>query len=275
MLCSYLSVSRTAYYSWLKEPVSFSERYNRKIVEEIKDIHEKHPDMGYRRIRDELDRKYGIAVSDNRVLHLCRKEGIQSTIKWRPKSCTRSSQDPAHIAKNYLNRNFHADAPNEKWLTDVTEFKYYVGAEVRKIYLSAILDLYDRRIVAYKISDHNDNPLVMDTFDEAVALEPTAHPLFHSDRGFQYTSKPLSIRLKKHHMQQSMSRVAHCTDNGPMEGFWGILKREMYYGKHFTSKSDLVNKIESYISYYNNERIQRKLQLMTPAEYNENFYIAA
>ena len=96
--------------------------------------------MGYRRIRDELDRKHGIAVNDKRVLRICRKERIQSTIKWKPKSCTRSSDDPAHIARNYLNRDFHADRPNEKWLTDVTEFKYYIGIEVHKVYLSAILD---------------------------------------------------------------------------------------------------------------------------------------
>ena len=157
-LCKYLHLSRGAYYRWLKNPVSFSERYNRELSEKIKDIHEKHPDMGYRRIRDELDKKQGIAVNDKRVLRLCRKERIQSTIKWKPKSCTRNSDGPAHIARNYLNRDFHADAPNEKWLTDVTEFKY-------------------RRIVAYKIGDRNDNPLVMNTFDEAVTVEPEAHPV--------------------------------------------------------------------------------------------------
>ena len=274
-LCEYLHLSRGAYYRWLKDPVSFSEKYNKELSEKIKDIHEAHPDMGYRRIRDELDKKHGIAVNDKRVLRICRKERSHSTIKWKPKSCTRSSDDPAHIARNYLKRNFHADAPNEKWLTDVTEFKYYIGIEVHKVYLSAILDLYDRRIVAFKIGNRNDNLLVMNTFDEAVALEPDAHPLFHSDRGFQYTSKPFSVRLKKHHMRQSMSRVAHCIDNGPMEGFWGILKREMYYGRHFTSKTDLINAIESYIRYYNTERIQRKLHLMTPVEYHENYYAAA
>ena len=274
-LCEYLHLSRSAYYRWLKDPVSFSERYNQEIAGKIKDIHEAHPDMGYRRIRDELDKKYGIAVNDKRVLRICRKMSIQSTIKWKPKSCTRSSNDPAHIAKNYLNRDFHAIAPNEKWLTDVTEFKYYIGIEVHKVYLSAILDLYDRRIVAFKIGDRNDNPLVMNTFDEAVTVEPEAHPLFHSDRGFQYTSKQFSARLKKHHMKQSMSRVAHCIDNGPMEGFWGILKRETYYGKRFTSRQDLVNAIESYIMYYNTERIQRNLHLMTPAEYHEYYYSAA
>lgn len=185
--------------------------------------------MGYRRIRDELDGHKGIHVNDKRVLRICRKYDIKSNIKWKPKSCTRGDRNPDHIAKNYLHRDFHADKPNEKWLTDVSEFKYYIGNEVHKIYLSAILDLYDRRIVTFKISDHNDNPLVMDTFDEAVRLEPDAHPLFHSDRGFQYTSAQFRTRLKKHHMKQSMSRVAHCIDNGPMEGFWGILKREMYY----------------------------------------------
>ena len=274
-LCEYLHLSRGAYYRWLKNPVSYSEKYSKEISEKIKDIHEAHPDMGYRRIRDELDKKHGIYVNDKRVLRICRKERIQSAIKWRPKSCTRSSNDPAHIARNYLNRDFRADAPNEKWLTDVTEFKYYIGIEVHKVYLSAILDLYDRRIVAYKIGDRNDNPLVMNTFDEAVAIEPDAHPLFHSDRGFQYTSKQFSARLKKHHMKQSMSRVAHCIDNGPMEGFWGILKRETYYGKRFTSKMDLSNAIASYIYYYNTERIQRKLHLMTPVEYHKNYYAAA
>uniref|UniRef100_UPI0022E4C4B4 IS3 family transposase n=1 Tax=Baileyella intestinalis TaxID=2606709 RepID=UPI0022E4C4B4 len=159
--------------------------------------------------------------------------------------------------------------------TDVTEFKYYVGIVVHKVYLSAILDLYDRRIVAFRISNHNDNPLVMNTFDEAVRLEPDAHPLFHSDRGFQYTSKQFSTRLKEHHMKQSMSRVAHCIDNGPMEGFWGILKRERYYGRRFTSREALVEMITKYIHYYNSERIQRKLHRMTPMEYHAAFAVAA
>ena len=88
-----------------------------------------------------------------------------------PKSCTKADRNPSHIAKNFLHREFHADKPNEKWLTDVTEFKYYIGVEVHKIYLSAILDLCDRRIVSYKISAHNDNALVMDTFDQAVTAE--------------------------------------------------------------------------------------------------------
>ena len=169
---------------------------NETLSIEIQKIHKEHPDMGYRRIRDELDGHKGIHVNDKRVLRICRKYDIKSNIKWKPKSCTRGDRNPDHIAKNYLHREFHAEKPNEKWLTDVSEFKYYNGIEVHKVYLSAILDLYDRRIVSFKISDHNDNPLVMDTFDEAVRQEPDAHPLVHSDRGFQYTSAQFYTRLK-------------------------------------------------------------------------------
>lgn len=118
-----------------------------------------------------------------------------------------------------MNREFTAKTPNEKWLTDVTEFHYYIGIEKHKVYLSAILDLYDRRIVAYRIGDSNNNPLVFDTFDDAVSDNPDAHPLFHSDRGFQYTNRTFHAKIEAAGMTQSMSRVAKCIDNGPMEGF--------------------------------------------------------
>lgn len=182
---------------------------------------------------------------------------------------------PEYIAKNYLKRQFHADTPNQKWLTDVTEFKYYVGPEVHKVYLSAVLDLYDRRIVAYAISDHNDNRLVFDTFDAAVVSCPNTHPLFHSDRGFQYTSRSFHLRLQNARMKQSMSRVAHCLDNGPMEGFWGILKRELYYGHKFSSRDQLIQAISDYIIYYNYQRLQRRLHVMTPMEFHEQYAKAA
>ena len=165
--------------------------------------------------------------------------------------------------------------PNEKWLTDVTEFHYYMGVEKHKVYLSAILDLYDRRIVSYIIGDSNNNALVFDTFDAAVKANPQAHPLFHSDRGFQYTSRTFHAKLETAGMKQSMSRVAKCIDNGPMEGFWGILKRERYYGKRFTSRESVVEMIEDYVDYYNNKRLQRKLGVLTPMEKHNNYLLAA
>jgi transposase InsO family protein len=169
---------------------------NEQIADEVEKIHQAHPDMGYRRIRDELDRHHGIRVNDKRVLRIDRALHIQSTIKYRRQGCTKSAASPEYIARNYLKRQFQADAPNRKWLTDVTEFKYCIGPEVHKVYLSAILDLYDRRIVAYVMGDHNDNRLVFDTLDAAVAANPDAHPLFHSDRGFQYTSRSFRSKLR-------------------------------------------------------------------------------
>lgn len=260
----------------MKNPKSEQELKNEKIAEKVKKIHDEHPDMGYRRIRDELDRNHDIHINDKRILRINRMLQIQSTIKFRNKGCTKNASSPECIAENVLNRDFHSDKPNEKWVTDVTEFKYGDKLDnIHKLYLSAILDLCDRRPVSFIISDYNNNQLVFDTFDAAVANNPDAHPLFHSDRGFQYTSKTFHQKLINAGMTQSMSRVAHCIDNGPMEGFWGILKREMYYGKRYTSRDELVNAITNYMDYYTNKRLQRKLSVMTPMEYHEKCLKAA
>ena len=111
------------------------------IADKAAVIHEKHPDMGYRRIRDKLKHDHDIDVSDKRMLRICRKTNIRSTIKYSRKGCTQSDKDPQVTAENVLDRKFHADNPNEKWLTDVTEFRWYKGPEIHKVYLSAILDL--------------------------------------------------------------------------------------------------------------------------------------
>ena len=274
-LCKLGGVSRAAYYKWLNREMSENELENRQIANLIEKIHSESPDKGYRRIRDELERYHGIDVNDKRILRICRKLGIKSTIKYANDGCTRQASNPQYLAENILNREFTANAPNEKWLTDVTEFHYYVGIEKHKVYLSAILDLYDRRIVAYCIGDSNNNHLVFETFDNAVKENPDAHPLFHSDRGFQYTNRVFHAKIEAAGMLQSMSRVAKCIDNGPMEGFWGIIKRERYYGKRFTDRETLVRMIEEYICYYNNKRLQRNLGVLTPIEKHVSYLQAA
>ncbi len=273
-LCELGKVSRAGYYKWINRGTPDYEVEIDRIAAVVEDIHIESPDKGYRRIRDDLERYHGIKVNDKKVLRICRKKGIKSTIKYSNNGCTRQADNPQFIAENILNREFSADAPNQKWLTDVTEFKYYVGYESRKVFLSAILDLYDRRIVSYVIGDSNNNELVFSTFDAAVAANPDASPLFHSDRGYQYTSRAFHRKLETVGMTQSMSRVARCIDNGPMEGFWGILKRERYYGKRFTDKGSLVAMIEEYIDYYNNRRLQRNLGVLTPME-KHSLYLAA
>lgn len=279
--CPVLHVAPSAYYNWLKGNTGKVRARNEKITHCITRIHEAHPDMGYRRIRDTLAHDYNININDKTVLKICRQEQIKSTIKYAPHSCTRSEKSPAYLAENLLQRDFHADRPGEKWVTDVSEFAVTLpepdssgNLKREKLYLSAILDLFDRRIISYVIGKQNNNELVFETFRQAVIKYPDAHPLFHSDRGFQYTNKTFHNMLEEAGMTQSMSRVGCCTDNGAMEGFWGILKRERYYKHTFANIQELINMIHDYIHYYNNERVQRKLGVMTPEEKYRNYKAA-
>lgn len=266
-LCKIIHLNRSSYYKWLKREPSASQLENEQIVEWIKELYEEQNGiLGYRQMTITINRTYNVRYNHKRIYRLMNILHLKSVCRRKRYSYIKST--PEVVAENVLNRDFHADRPNEKWLTDVTEFKYYVGTEVKKLYLSAILDLYDRRIVAYKIGESNNNQLVFDTFDDAVRGNPEAHPLFHSDRGFQYTSKIFHAKLEAANMRQSMSRVGRCIDNGPMEGYWGILKSEMYYLRRFTDKEDLTKAIEDYIYFYNNKRFQKRLKCMTPLEFH-------
>lgn len=266
-LCAAVHVSRSAYYKWLNRKPSFSQQINEQLVEWIKQHYEERNGiLGYRQMTVVINREHDVHYNKKRIYRLMQILQLKSVTRIKKKTYIPST--PQFTSKNILNRNFHAEKPNEKWLTDVTEFKYYVGTTVKKLYLSAILDLYDRRIVAYKIGDINNNELVFNNFDEAIRLNPDAHPIFHSDRGFQYTSKKFHQKLVDAGMIQSMSRVGRCIDNGPMEGFWGILKSEMYYLRKFTSKFELIKSITDYITYYNTRRYQIRLCCMSPMEYH-------
>lgn len=194
--------------------------------------------------------------------------GMKSVIRRKRSNYVKST--PEITAENILNRNFTAEKFNEKWLTDVTEFKYDGG----KLYLSAILDLKDNSIVAYTIGNSNNNKLVFDTFDAAIKKYPDAKPLFHSDRGFQYTCKLFRAKLDTQGMTQSMSRVGCCIDNGPMEAFWGTLKAEMYYLHKFSDFATLKAAIERYIDFYNNWRYQGKLGALAPLEFRAMLFVA-
>lgn len=266
-LCSKLHINRSAYYKWIKREPSKSQQVNEQLIEWIKELYEEQNGiLGYRQMTITVNRVHKTTYNKKRIRRLMQILHLQSVCRKKKYNYIQST--PEVTAKNVLNREFYADAPNEKWITDVTEFKYYIGVEVKKLYLSAILDLCDRRIVAYKIGTSNNNQLVFETFDEAVAKNPMAPPLFHSDRGFQYTNKTFHNKLMQAGMRQSMSRVGRCIDNGPMEGYWGILKSEMYYLKKFTSKEELTKAIECYIHFYNTKRYQLKLKCMTPMEFH-------
>jgi len=264
MLCDIAEISRSAYYKWLNRIETKSDKENKTALALIKNLYKKNTNLGYRQMGIILRRDCDMIINDKRVYRLMKIEGIQSVV--RIKKCKYKKTTPEITAQNILSRNFKAKYSNQKWLTDVTEFKYAGG---KKLYLSAILDLGDRRIVAYKVSKYNNNALVFDNFDEAVALNPHAHPLFHSDRGFQYTTRVFKDKLNNANMQQSMSRPGRCIDNGPMEGFWAILKTEMYHSRNFKDYESLKSKIDEYMIYYNFRRYQKKLKCMTPIEYNK------
>ena len=270
-LCKILKVSRAAYYKWTKRKLTRHDIENQLLTSQILALYNSVKGIyGYRRITMTLNRQNGTSYNVKRIRRLMKLSNLKSVIRKKRKSYIAST--PRITAENILTRDFEANGINEKWLTDVTEFKYGNG---QKAYLSAILDLGDRSIVAYTFGRSNNNELVFRNFDLAMQHNSKASPLFHSDRGFQYTSRVFKNKLDQYGCTQSMSRVSRCIDNGPMEGFWGTLKAEMYHLHKFDTYDQLVNAIETYIHFYNYERYQKKLNGLAPMEYRNQSIIVA
>lgn len=264
-MCEQLDITRAAYYKWLHRDIPATEQENEQIAQLIREYDDRFNHiLGYRRMTLYINRLNNKHYSRNRIHRIMKVINIHSVIRRKRKKY--QSPTPETTADNILNRDFFAEAPNRKWATDVTEFKWYEGPVVHKLYLSAILDLYDLSTVAWVVSRRNDNKLVLDTFKLAIRNNPDAKPIFHSDRGFQYTSKIFQNKLREQGMTQSMSRVGYCIDNGPTENFWGIVKSEMYYRYTFTDEQSLREAIAEYMTFYSTERIQERFNGKTPAE---------
>lgn len=262
-MCKQLEISRASYYKWLHREIPLHEKENIKLAELIKEYDERFKHiLGYRRMTSWINHFNHTNYKQKKIHRIMKKLNIHSVIRKKKKKY--QSSTPEAIADNKLKRDFYATAPNQKWATDVTEFK--IPREKKKLYLSAILDLYDRYPVSYIISYRNDNKLVFDTFNKAITLNPNAKPIFHSDRGFQYTSKVFQMMLQNQDMEQSMSRVGHCIDNGPTEGFWGILKTEMFQMYNITDEESLRFAINDYLRFYKEERPQDRYHCKTPLE---------
>lgn len=263
LLCEISKIQRSGYYKWLDRVPSKSEKLNEEILKEILLLHNKVDGIyGYRRITMNLRRTLSKSINHKRVYRLMKIVGIQAVIRCKRKKY--KSSTPRHVAENVLDRNFNSEKPNEKWLTDVTEMKYGVS---QKAYLSAILDLYDGSIVSYVLGTSNNNSLVFKTLDLALEVSAGATPLLHSDRGYQYTSSTFKRKIEKAEIVQSMSRVGRCIDNGPMEGFWGTLKCEKYHLNKYSTFEELKKAIDEYIQFYNTERLQKRLNGLSPLEY--------
>jgi len=258
-------VSRSGYYAYLKRKRKDRDAKAKKQVLQTYQRYEGK--YGYRQLQLFLWQDHGIWMNHKKVLRLMQMLGIQSRIRRKRRFI--SSYAPAQrVAENRLKRNFTAEKPNQKWVTDITQYR--VGE--RWVYLSAIKDLFNNEIVAYEIGERNDNELVLRTFSKAFAKQKDVTGLIvHSDQGFQYTSHAYHDMLPKVGAQISMSRRGNCLDNASMESFFSHLKTEGLYPYHIRTVTEAQSKIEKYIRFYNRKRPQRKLKKLTPVEYRRQF----
>ncbi|MCD4853772.1 IS3 family transposase [Arthrobacter sp. AK01] len=221
-----------------------------------------HGRYGHRRIHTELT-KQGWTVAKKTVLKLMRALALRCKIR-RRKRYNSYQGEQGVIAPNVLDRKFDADAPNQKWVTDVTEFR--VGD--RKLYLSPVMDLFDRQIISYSIGNSPNLELANTSLSQAITcLEPGQKPLVHSDQGFQYQHVFWRQLLTEAGATQSMSRKGNCYDNAVMENFFGHLKEELFHHVRFLSTDALATALHEYIRWYNNERISTKLEGLSPVQY--------
>ena len=176
------------------------------------------------------------------------------------------------IAPNLLNRDFYAQKPNEKWVTDVTEFSLFG----KKLYLSPILDLHSGYLVSYTISERPVLSMVTDMLNKAfINIPDNTNLILHSDQGWQYQHKQYQRMLRNKGIRQSMSRKGNCLDNAVMENFFGILKSELLYLQKFESMEQFKQELEDYLDYYNNRRIKTKLKGLPPTIYRQQALMAS
>ena len=256
-MCKFFQVSRSGYYGYVARmdtPAS-----DLTLAEKIRDCQEQcGKTYGYRRVHIWLERN-GIYRNPKTVLRIMQKYGLLSVIRRKK---YRNYGEYLHRYPNLLNRNFSAERPNQKWVTDIS----YIHTKQGVLYLSVIRDLYDNSIVAYKTGTEQNVNLVLSTIKEAKKKEKVTTELqLHSDQGFQYTSQAYYRLTQSYGISPSMSRRGNPYDNALAENFFSILKTECIYRTKLQTYEEARLLIGEYIHFYNNERIQLKTKL-TPLE---------
>ena len=261
-MCRFFEVSRSGYYGFVKRMDKPAKDF--ELSEQIRECQaETKQTYGYRRVTMWLERK-GIHHNPKTILRVMNKYSLLSVVR-RRKYCNYSQA--LHRYDNLLNRDFHADRPNQKWVTDISYIKTSQGF----LYLSVIRDLYDRSIVAYKTSTAQNVNLVLNTIKTAKKKEKiTADLELHSDQGFQYTSQAYFTLTKRYNITPSMSRRGNPYDNALAENFFSILKTECIYRTKIKTFAEARQLIDDYIYFYNHQRIQLKTKL-TPLELRSQF----
>jgi len=258
ILLSIAQLPRATFYYHLKRMVR-TDKYEAAKAEITAIYHENKGRYGYRRITAELhNRKY--SLNHKTVQRLMKELGLVCHV--RMKKYRSYKGEIGKIAPNLLNRDFHAGQPNQKWVTDVTEFSLFG----EKLYLSPILDLCSSDLVSYTISDRPVLSMVTSMLDKAFEKIPDGTNLIlHSDQGWQYQHKQYQQMLREKGIRQSMSRKGNCLDNAVVENFFGLLKSELLYLQEFESMEHFKQELIEYLDYYNNRRIKAKLKGLPPA----------
>lgn len=260
VLLQVAELPRSTYYYQLEASATADK--HAELKRRIQTIYKRHCGRyGYRRITAEL-RQQGSLANHKTIQRLMQEQGLKSLV--RPKKY-RSWRGAGHASvPNALQRQFHAQGPNQKWVTDVTEF----NVRGEKLYLSPVMDLYNGEIVAYQTAARPDFELVSGMLRKAIGkLGDQDAPLLHSDQGWQYQMPAYRRRLADQGLTQSMSRRGNCLDNAAMESFFGTLKSEFFYLNKFMSINQLQQGLRRYIHYYNHERIRLKLKGLSPVQY--------
>lgn len=267
-MCQVLEISRGSYYAWCNRKPSARELENSQLLETIRDVHENNNGLfGYRKMTLYLKTKHSLTVNKKRVRRLLRLNDLPCTYRKKSRSHWKKSE-PQLTAENVLNRKFQPDRPNQVWCTDVTEIK--IPGTPEKLYISTILDLYDRCPVSWSFSVNNDSQMVSEMMDKAYAKYPEGCKIFHSDRGCLYTRAGFQKDLEKRGITSSMSRVSRCIDNGPMEGFQGQLKdicRVLF--PDVKSVSEMKEALEKTFRYYMDEYPQARYDGKTAGQVRE------
>lgn len=261
-ILSALGVPRSTYYRWLADGLTSElTQVEKEIIALCKKTKYR---FGHRKIKKLLKNEYHTTKHRNTVQRIMQKHNLQCRVKKKRK--WKSQGESVIVTPNLLERNFTATAPNKKWVTDITYIQY--GSST--LYLSTIMDLYNNEIVAYKLYDHQQTPLVIDTLNEA--LELRGYPegtIIHSDQGSVYTSYAYQELIKEKQGVSSMSRRGNCWDNAVIESFHSNIKSEEFQYTKFNSLDNLqvVEKVKEYIRYYNEDRILEKLGYLAPKEF--------
>lgn len=259
---------RSSYYYYSKR-MDQPDKYDADKDEIRKICVENKGRYGYRRVTDELHNR-GKCINHKTVQRLMREMELTSRV--RMKKYISYKGEAGKIAPNLLERDFNAKRPDQKWVTDVTEFNLFG----QKLYLSPILDLCSRDIISYTISDRPVLSMVTTMLEKAFMTIPDGTSLIlHSDQGWQYQHKSYQRMLDAKGIRQSMSRKGNCLDNAVMENFFGLLKSELLYLQEFESLEHFKVELIDYLNYYNNLRIKRKLKGLPPALHRKQTLSAA